>query len=194
MKSTLQMVAILGISILSSCSGPEAQPSPEATESSNVSQDFSSPSPVQVASLNLEKDKFYLYTDSPSDNRICSENIDRFTNPDEVRCVGEADWKSLCEASPFIMSRAALGLTGDMYFEENRNVYEGVRHLIENNGIVGQTVHWDPSEDIPASESCRITVRVEGMYNGSSIDKTLTGHARLFILQNDGKVFIDSFY
>lgn len=166
----------------------EDQMSPEQLE------DAASAAPESSVTSQFERRKFYLYTDNPNADRTCEQDISNFSNPDEVRCVGESDWQALCNSSPFIMSTAALQLVdlNDVYFEDGNKAYEALRHLVSNGGITGEKVDWNPDENLAAEESCLISVTVSGLYEGTYHNKYLNGYARSFMVNEDGRVFVDS--
>jgi uncharacterized protein len=151
----------------------------------------------QVASSvgsQLERRKVYLYTDNPNADRTCEQDISNFSNPDEVRCVGERDWQALCNSSPFIASMAVLQLVdlNGVYFEDGKKTYEALRHLVSNGRVGGEKVVWDPDENLAAKESCLISVTVSGSYEGTDHNKYLSGYAQSFLVDGDGGVFVVS--
>jgi hypothetical protein len=175
-------------------SSDNAQPSPTIISSGTVLADAPAAAPASSVASQFERRKFYLYTDNPNADRTCEQDISNFSNPDEVRCVGESDWQALCNSSPFIMSTAALQLVdlNDVYFEDGNKAYEALRHLVSNGGITGEKVDWNPDENLAAEESCLISVTVSGLYEGTYHNKYLSGYARSFMVNEDGRVFVDS--
>ena len=196
-KQVLAAAITAGILALGGCdsqSSDDAQPPPTITSSDAVLADAPAAAPISSVGSQFERRKFYLYTDNPNADRTCEQDISNFSNPDEVRCVGESDWQELCNSSPFIMSTAALQLVdlNDVYFEDGNKAYEALRHLVSNGGITGEKVDWNPDENLAAEESCLISVTVSGLYEGTYHNKYLSGYARSFMVNDDGRVFVDS--
>lgn len=166
-------------------------------EKAAVEQTVVQESAEQVASSvgsQFERKKFYLYTDNPNADRTCEQNIKKFSNADEVRCVGERDWQALCNSSPFISHFAALQLVDQsgVYFDDGKKAYEALRHIGSNGGITGEKVYWNPDENLAAAESCLISVSISGLYEGTYHNKNLNGYARMFLVDEDGAVFVDA--
>lgn len=193
----LKITLLLASGFMVGCdsqSSDNAQLPPTITSSDTVVADAPAAVPVSSVGSQFERSKFYLYTDNPNADRTCEQDISNFSNPDEVRCIGESDWQVLCNSSPFIMSTATLQLVdlNDVYFEDGNKAYEALRHLVSNGGITGEKVDWNPDEDLAAEESCLISATVSGLYEGTYYNKYLSGYARSFMVNDDGRVFVDS--
>lgn len=193
----MKLELILATGFMVGCdsqSSDNAQPLPTITSNDTVLADAPAAAPVSAVDSQFERRKFYLYTDNPNADRTCEQDISNFSNPDEVRCIGESDWQALCNSSPFIMSTAALQLVdlNDVYFEDGKKTYEALRHLVKNGGITRENVKWNPDQNLPAEESCLISLNVSGLFEGTYHNKNLSGYARSFMINDDGRVFVDS--
>jgi len=194
MKLTLMLATgfILGCD---SQSSNNVQPPPTITSNDTVLADTPAAASAPAFNSQFERRKFYLYTDNPNKNRTCDQDISNFSNPDEVRCVGEADWQALCNSSSFIMRTVALQLVdlNDVYFEDGKKTYEALRHLIANQGVSGEKIEWNPDENLTAEKSCLVSLTVSGLYEGTYHRKHLNGYARSFMVNDDGLVIVDSY-
>lgn len=100
------------------------------------------------------------------------------TDHSETICLNPEDYEYLCKNNSGFTKMGA----GTLFTLWSRDMY-----LFNNGGYIKGSSNWDPS----AKYKCRVTGTVAGIYQGNSVEHTVTGGAVSFIVNDQGKILIN---
>lgn len=179
--------------LVASCSNSEQQTDYETAaeaaggSSSDGEVDANSPAaPASPSTPNLERAKLYRYSEAGAGSSDCKTGLPPGLTPNDVRCVGAAEWKWLCENARLIGKDAAKSVVASVAFDEGADAYEALEFLIDNQQIANDTIKW--SSD--GKESCKISFDIAGNYGGSYHSISARGYATDILLNPQGVSFI----
>lgn len=98
---------------------------------------------------------------------------------DEV-CLNVQDYQYLCQKSTEATKWAA-SLAVPVWYDREAS------YLIENGGLSSLDVSWDDSRQ---DYKCRLSITVQGIYNGSQVKKIKNSAVNNFIVNKEGEVLV----
>ncbi len=102
---------------------------------------------------------------------------------DQISCVTIDVWRQLCRVVIGTSSAAEANVAGGLAsIGKTNNTYDALRSVALNNGATEEKFYWDNEKN-----TCKISFRLVGSYNGTSINESFVGTVSEIGIGPEGK-------